>query len=139
MYPRRMNSPANTAYGTAAAMCDACPKCLMHTGLLISTLKLPSARKVGTQRITTLSKLGRKRSDKKVQLVRFGHLEIETLGLNQGFWSDLYHRSMTVYWPVFFGSAAALFVTLNAVFGFLYSLGHEPMANAAGNGPLAYF
>jgi len=111
----------------------------MHTGSLISTLKLPSARKVGTQRITTLSKLGRKRSDKKVQLVRFGHLEIETLGLNQGFWSDLYHRSMTVYWPVFFGSAAALFVTLNAVFGFLYSLGYEPIANAAGNGPLAYF
>ena len=46
---------------------------------------------------------------------------------------------MTVYWPVFFGSAAALFVALNAVFGFLYSLGHEPIANAAGNGPLAYF
>ena len=33
----------------------------------------------------------------------------------------------------------ALFVTLNAVFGFLYSLGHEPIANAAENGPLAYF
>ena len=49
----------------------------MHTGSLISTLKLPSARKVGTQRITTLSKLERKRSDKKVQLVRFGHLEID--------------------------------------------------------------
>jgi len=40
-------------------------------------------------------------------------------------------RCMTVYWPVFFGSAAALFVALNAVFGFLYSLGHEPIANAA--------
>jgi predicted N-acyltransferase len=26
--------------------------------------------------------------------------------LGLGFWSDLYHRSMTVYWPVFFGSAA---------------------------------
>src|SRR6476619_2362443 len=54
----------------------------------------------------------------------------ETLGLSQGFWSDLYHRSMAVSWPVFFGSAAALFVVLNAVFGFLYSLGHEPIANA---------
>jgi inward rectifier potassium channel len=32
-----------------------------------------------------------------------------------------------------------LFVTLNAVFGFLYWLGHEPIANAEGNGPLAYF
>ena len=111
----------------------------MHTGSLISTLKLPSARKVGTQRITTLFKLGRKRSEKTVQLVRLGQLEIETLSLSQGFWGDLYHRSMTVHWPVFFGLAAALFVALNAVFGFLYSLGHEPIANAAGNGPLAYF
>jgi inward rectifier potassium channel len=46
---------------------------------------------------------------------------------------------MIVYWPVFFGSAAAIFVALNAVFGFLYSLGHEPIANAAENGALAYF
>jgi inward rectifier potassium channel len=86
-----------------------------------------------------LSKLGQKRLEKKVQLVRLGQREIETLGLSQGFWSDLYHRSMTVSWPVFFGSAAGLFVALNTMFGFLYSLGHEPIANAAGNGPLAYF
>jgi inward rectifier potassium channel len=46
---------------------------------------------------------------------------------------------MTVTWPIFFGSAAALFVALNALFGFLYSLGHDPIANAAQNGPLAYF
>jgi inward rectifier potassium channel len=86
-----------------------------------------------------LAKLRRKRAKEKPQLVRFGHREIETLGLSQGFWTDLYHRAMTVYWPVFFGSAAVLFVTLNAVFGFLYWLGHEPIANAEGNGPLAYF
>ncbi len=89
--------------------------------------------------ITTLSKLGQKRSKKKTQLVRLGEREIETLGLSQRFWSDLYHRSMAVSWPVFFGSAAALFVALNAVFGFLYSLGHEPIAKAAQNGPLASF
>jgi inward rectifier potassium channel len=94
---------------------------------------------VGTYRIITLSKLGRKRSEKKTQLVRLGVREVETLGLSQGFWGDLYHRSMNVSWPVFFGSAAALFVALNAVFGFLYSLGHEPIANAAQNGALAYF
>ena len=86
-----------------------------------------------------MAKLRRKRAKEKPQLVRFGHREIETLGLTQGFWTDLYHRAMTVYWPVFFGSAAVLFVTLNAVFGFLYWLGHEPIANAEGNGPLAYF
>ena len=86
-----------------------------------------------------MAKLRRKRAKEKPHLVRFGHREIETLGLTQGFWTDLYHRAMTVYWPVFFGSAAVLFVTLNAVFGFLYWLGHEPIANAEGNGPLAYF
>jgi inward rectifier potassium channel len=86
-----------------------------------------------------LPKLRRKRAKEKPQLVRFGHREIETLGLSQGFWTDLYHRAMTVHWPVFFGSAAVLFVTLNAVFGFLYWLGREPIANAEGNGPLAFF
>ena len=86
-----------------------------------------------------MPKLRRKRSEEKPQLIRLGNREIETLGLSQGFWGDLYHRSMIVYWPVFFGSAAAIFVALNAIFGFLYSLGHEPIANAAENGALAYF
>ena len=86
-----------------------------------------------------MPKLRRKRSEEKPQLIRFGNREIETLGLSPGFWGDLYHRSMIVYWPVFFGSAAAIFVALNAIFGFLYSLGHEPIANAAENGALAYF
>jgi inward rectifier potassium channel len=59
--------------------------------------------------------------------------------LNDGFWTDLYHRAMTVYWPVFFGTAAAIFIFLNAVFAFLYWLGHEPIANVAANEPLGLF
>jgi len=86
-----------------------------------------------------LAKSRRKRKEAKSQLVRFGHREIETLGLNQGFWTDLYHRAMTVYWPVFFGSAALLFVLLNAVFASLYFLGHEPIANVAEHSPLEFF
>lgn len=46
---------------------------------------------------------------------------------------------MTVSWPVFFGSAAALFVSLNAVFGFPYSLGHEPGRQRRPEWTLAYF
>lgn len=65
--------------------------------------------------------------------------EIETRGLADGFWTDLYHRSMTVYWPTFFGTAAAIFVFLNTVFAFLYWLGNEPIANVAGNEALGYF
>jgi inward rectifier potassium channel len=86
-----------------------------------------------------LPKFQRKRTKDKTQIIHFGQREIETLGLSQGFWTDLYHRAMTVYWPVFFGSAAAIFVALNAIFGFLYSLGHDPIANSAENGALAYF
>lgn len=46
---------------------------------------------------------------------------------------------MTVYWPVFFGTAAAIFIILNALFAFLYWLGDEPIANVAGNEPLGLF
>ena len=81
----------------------------------------------------------RKPRQRKSQVVRFGHREIETQGLDQGFWTDLYHRAMTVYWPVFFGSAAAIFIGLNSMFAGLYYLGDDPVANAGRNGPLELF
>ena len=86
-----------------------------------------------------MAKPRRKLKGPRSQLVRFGHREIETLGLSQGFWTDLYHRSMTIYWPVFFGSAALLFILLNVIFGFLYWLGKEPIANVAPGLPLSLF
>lgn len=46
---------------------------------------------------------------------------------------------MTVHWPMFFGSAALIFVLLNAVFAFLYSLGNEPIANVTGDRLLDLF
>ena len=52
------------------------------------------------------------------------------------FWSDLYFRSMTVYWPVFFGTAALIFIVLNTVFAFLFWLGDHPIANVAADLPL---
>ncbi len=76
------------------------------------------------------------RRQRKTHIVRIGNREMETRGLAEGFWTDLYHRSMTVYWPVFFGTAAAIFVVLNAVFAFLYYLGDQPIANVAGDLPL---
>jgi len=65
----------------------------------------------------------------RTQIVRVGARFIETRGLADSFWTDLYHRALTVYWPVFFGTAAAIFITLNAVFALLYWLGAEPIAN----------
>jgi inward rectifier potassium channel len=83
-----------------------------------------------------LAKARKSRSERKSHLVTIGQREIETHGLGTGFWSDLYHRSLSVYWPVFFGTAAALFIALNAVFAFLYWLGSDPIANVAPNLPL---
>ena len=71
--------------------------------------------------------------------MRIGSREIETLGLRQGFWTDLYHRSMTVSWPVFFGTAAFVFVLLNAIFAILFSLGKQPVANVGNDGILSLF
>ena len=75
-------------------------------------------------------------SQRRSQVVRIGTREMEMRGAPGGFWSDLYHRSMTVYWPVFFGTAALIFIVLNALFGFLYWLGDDPIANVADNLPL---
>ncbi len=75
----------------------------------------------------------------KPHVVRIGAREVETRGLSTGFWTDLYHRSLTVYWPVFFASAAAIFIALNAVFAFLYWLGRDPIANVSPDLPLSLF
>jgi inward rectifier potassium channel len=75
----------------------------------------------------------------KSHIVRVGSREIETRGLSGAFWTDLYYRSMTVYWPVFFGTAALIFVTLNATFAFFYWLGDQPVANVASASPLQLF
>jgi inward rectifier potassium channel len=76
-----------------------------------------------------------KRSQKR-HVVHIGPREVETRGLAPAFWTDLYHRSMTVQWPVFFGIAALIFVTLNAAFAFIFWLGPDPIANVAPNLPL---
>ena len=81
-------------------------------------------------------KVTKRRVGHKTHLVTIGLREIETRGLGTGFWSDLYHRSLTVYWPVFFGSAAAIFIALNAIYAFLYWLGDQPIANVSDTLPL---
>jgi inward rectifier potassium channel len=58
-------------------------------------------------------------------IVRIGNREI----IPGDFWTDLYHRSMSVSWPVFFASAALVFIVLNGTFALVFFLGHEPIAN----------
>ena len=76
------------------------------------------------------------RERRRSRRVTIGNFEVETRGLYAGFWTDLYHRAMTVYWPAFFGSAAAIFLVLNATFAFLFWVGDKPIANVPENLPL---
>jgi inward rectifier potassium channel len=86
--------------------------------------------------LTKAPKTAAAKGQSRTQVVRVGTRTIETRGLADGFWTDLYHRSMTVYWPVFFGSAAAIFVFLNAIFAFVFWLGDTPVANVSPELPL---
>ena len=85
------------------------------------------------------SKQVRFRRKRGRNLIGISGREIETRGLADGFWTDLYHRSMTVSWPIFFGTAAVIFIVLNTVFASLYWLGNEPVANVAANEALGLF
>jgi inward rectifier potassium channel len=86
-----------------------------------------------------LAKAKNSPAERRSQIVRIGNREVEARGLIGGFWTDLYHRSMTVYWPVFFGTAALIFIALNAVFALLYWFGDRPIANVAEDLPLSLF
>ncbi len=78
----------------------------------------------------------RPRAQARTHVVRIGARDIETRGLVEGFWTDLYHRALTVYWPVFFATAAAIFIFLNAVFALFYWVGDAPIANVSSTIPL---
>jgi len=82
------------------------------------------------------AKSGDALKQRRAQIVRIGTREMESHGAPGGFWTDLYHRSMTVHWPAFFGSAALIFIVLNAIFGLLFWLGNEPIANVSPSLPL---
>ncbi len=66
----------------------------------------------------------------RAQRIRIGDRELLTRGLSNSFWGDVYHRSLTASWPVFFLGYAVFFVTLNALFAALFWLGEAPIANA---------
>jgi inward rectifier potassium channel len=75
-------------------------------------------------------------AERRSHVIRIGTREMESRGAPGGFWTDLYHRSMTVHWPGFFGSAALIFIALNTAFGLLYWLGKDPIANISPELPL---
>jgi inward rectifier potassium channel len=64
---------------------------------------------------------------------------IVTHGLPLRVWQDLYHRALTVNWPTFFGSLAAIFLVLNTVFASLYQLGDASIAHQSPPGFIGAF
>jgi inward rectifier potassium channel len=71
----------------------------------------------------------RRRRD-QTQLVRIGDREFLTRGLDQSFWTDVFHNSMSASWPVFFGGFLLYFLTMNVLFAFMFWLGGNCIANA---------
>jgi inward rectifier potassium channel len=72
----------------------------------------------------------RRRRPDRDQLVRIGDREFLTRGLDPSFWTDAFHNSMSVSWPVFFAGFGLYFVVMNLIFASLYWLGGDSIANA---------
>jgi inward rectifier potassium channel len=72
----------------------------------------------------------RRRNADRAQIVRIGDREFLTRGLDQSFWTDAFHNSMSVSWPVFFGSFGLYFLAMNVIFATLFWLGGDCIANA---------
>jgi inward rectifier potassium channel len=75
-----------------------------------------------------LSALGFRKSRPRV--LNLGAGKIITEGLESNLWTDFYHNALTVTWPAFFGSLAAIFVLFNLIFAEIFNLGDAPIANA---------
>src|ERR1700758_416568 len=73
------------------------------------------------------------------RVVRLGGREIIAEGLELSFWADISHRCMTASWPAFILGAALVFLVFNAVFGLLYLVGDQPIANVKGQDYIDYF
>ena len=72
--------------------------------------------------------------------LRIGSRDFVVHGMPPRGWGDLYHSALTMRWPAFFASLAALFLVLNAVFATLYELGDASIANQFPRGfPGAFF
>lgn len=73
-----------------------------------------------------------KKSD-RAKIVKIGDREFLAKGLDQSFWNDAFHNSMSLSWPKFFLGFAVYFITVNAFFALLFWLGGDCVANARPN------
>ena len=84
---------------------------------------------------TSEARSERKRGSTRGRKVRTSSGTVIAHGMpGRWWWLDLYHRALTASWPAFFASLAALFLLLNTVFGSLYLLGADAIANQSPKG-----
>jgi inward rectifier potassium channel len=78
--------------------------------------------------VDALEGLGLRKARPRVRNLGAG--QIITEGLESNLWTDFYHNAMTVTWPAFFGSLAAIFILYNLLFAEIYNFGEAPIADA---------
>jgi inward rectifier potassium channel len=71
---------------------------------------------------TTISKSLPMAKKPKQRSININNRQIQTIGGEVAFWSDLYHRAMTASLPMFLLAGFALFLLNNFIFALLYSL-----------------
>jgi inward rectifier potassium channel len=76
-----------------------------------------------------------RKSHKKLpreRTIRLEDRQIHTIGGENAFWSDLYHRAMTANIRVFLLATLSVFLGINLFFAFLYALGEGSIAKIDG-------
>jgi inward rectifier potassium channel len=67
----------------------------------------------------------------KQRSININNRQVQTIGGETAFWSDLYHRAMTASLPVFLLAGFALFLLNNLIFANLYLLDPAAVSNVA--------
>jgi inward rectifier potassium channel len=66
---------------------------------------------------------------RKSVAAEYGTMSLEKIGVSRFDWRDPYHLAVTLGWPSFLALLAALYVTLNLLFGLLYAAAPGCVAN----------
>jgi inward rectifier potassium channel len=115
-------TPERVANQEAAQQAEAAPQNSPGVDMAACQAETPSNRKRGAPRKLLI-----------------GGREVLVYGMPIKTWGDFYHSALTMRWPTFFASLAALFLLLNGVFACLYQLGAKPIANQYPDGFLGAF
>ena len=75
----------------------------------------------------------RPKRNQRARTITLAGREVESVGLQNDFWSDFSHRSLTASLPLFIAGATVAFLALNCLFAWLFWLGDRPVANAPGD------